>query len=44
MSRIIEPLSQMGAKIHSQPGGLAPLQIRGNQLNSIHYISFVVSV
>ena len=43
MGRIIEPLTQMGAKIDSQPGGLAPLQIHGNQLNPIHYISSVAS-
>ncbi|UCE08836.1 MAG: 3-phosphoshikimate 1-carboxyvinyltransferase [bacterium] len=43
MSRIIEPLTQMGAKIHSQPGGLAPLNIHGNQLNPIHYRSSVAS-
>jgi 3-phosphoshikimate 1-carboxyvinyltransferase len=43
MKRIIEPLTQMGAKIESQPGGLAPLTIYGNKLNSIHYPSRVAS-
>jgi 3-phosphoshikimate 1-carboxyvinyltransferase len=43
MRRIIEPLTQMGAKIESRPGGLAPLKIHGNQLNSIHYLNPVAS-
>jgi 3-phosphoshikimate 1-carboxyvinyltransferase len=43
MRRIIEPLMQMGAKIKSQPGGLAPLIIQGNQLNPIRYQGPVAS-
>lgn len=43
MQRIIKPLTQMGAKIESQPGGKAPLTIHGNNLNSIKYISPVAS-
>ena len=29
MQRVIEPLSAMGARIASQPGGLPPLEVRG---------------
>lgn len=43
MRRIIEPLTQMGAKIESQPGGFAPLKILGNTLRSIRYQSPVAS-
>lgn len=43
MRRIIEPLSQMGAKIESQSGGFAPLVIHGNRLHSICYRSPVAS-
>ena len=43
MKRIIEPLTQMGADITSQSGGLAPLQIHGNKLHSIYYNSPVAS-
>jgi 3-phosphoshikimate 1-carboxyvinyltransferase len=38
MQRIIDPLSQMGAKIVSQgQNGLAPLEIYGGRLRAIHY-------
>jgi 3-phosphoshikimate 1-carboxyvinyltransferase len=38
MQRVIEPLQMMGALIESEPGGRAPLQIRGNnELNAIDY-------
>lgn len=43
MKRIIEPLSLMGASIESQPGGLAPLTISGNQLKAITYHSPIAS-
>ena len=43
MKRIIEPLSQMGAIINSQPDGLAPLRIQGNRLHSIKYVTPVAS-
>lgn len=44
MRRVIEPLSQMGAEIRSQNGkGVAPLEIRGRQLQGIHYVSPVAS-
>ncbi len=43
MKRIIEPLTQMGAKIQCQPGGLAPIKIQGGQLNPIHYHSPIAS-
>ena len=38
MGRVIEPLQSMGAIIESEPGGRAPLQIRGTQgLKAIEY-------
>jgi 3-phosphoshikimate 1-carboxyvinyltransferase len=38
MNRIIDPLTQMGARISSAPGGLPPLEIEGQTpLQSIHY-------
>lgn len=44
MKRIIEPLSLMGASIHSMNGnGCAPLQITGSRLCGIHYFSKVAS-
>lgn len=44
MGRIIEPLTQMNAKIKSVHGNnLAPLHIEPSNLNSIHYISPVAS-
>lgn len=44
MRRIMEPLSMMGADIASLNGNdCAPLRIRGNALNGIHYHSKVAS-
>ncbi|NER26972.1 MAG: 3-phosphoshikimate 1-carboxyvinyltransferase [Symploca sp. SIO1C4] len=44
MSRVIKPLTQMGAKIWArQNNNLAPLAIKGTQLNPIHYHSPVAS-
>lgn len=44
MKRIIEPLSLMGADIHSLHGnGCAPLHITGRSLRGIHYNSPVAS-
>ncbi|MCG8071405.1 MAG: 3-phosphoshikimate 1-carboxyvinyltransferase [Candidatus Thiodiazotropha taylori] len=38
MGRVIDPLSEMGAEIDSQPGGTAPLVLAGGQqLNGIDY-------
>lgn len=37
MRRVIEPLEQMGAKIHSRNKGLAPLCIIGSTLKGIDY-------
>jgi 3-phosphoshikimate 1-carboxyvinyltransferase len=38
MQRVIDPLTQMGAKIRSKSGnGLAPLEIDGGGLHGIHY-------
>jgi 3-phosphoshikimate 1-carboxyvinyltransferase len=38
MQRVIDPLTQMGAKIRSKSGnGLAPLEIDGGGLKAIHY-------
>jgi 3-phosphoshikimate 1-carboxyvinyltransferase len=43
MQRIIDPLTQMGATIESEPGGLCPLRIRGGALQGIDYLSPVAS-
>lgn len=44
MRRIIQPLSQMGAKIRSIQGNdCAPLEIEGTRLHGIHYLSPVAS-
>ena len=44
MKRIIEPLSQMGARITSvHDNGCAPLFIQGSSLHGIHYTSKVAS-
>lgn len=44
MKRIMDPLSQMGAKIESLRGnGCAPLRIHGAPLHGIHYTSRVAS-
>jgi 3-phosphoshikimate 1-carboxyvinyltransferase len=37
MKRIIEPLTQMGAKIDAAGGERAPLTIHGTKLHAIHY-------
>lgn len=37
MKRIIEPLTQMGARIESSPGWLPPLEIQGTALRPIRY-------
>jgi 3-phosphoshikimate 1-carboxyvinyltransferase len=37
MKRIIEPLSRMGAEIHSADGDCAPLRITGAKLHGIEY-------
>lgn len=44
MKRIMDPLSQMGARIESIRGnGCAPLEIQGAPLHGIHYTSKVAS-
>ncbi|MEP6908196.1 MAG: 3-phosphoshikimate 1-carboxyvinyltransferase, partial [Pseudoxanthomonas sp.] len=44
MRRIIDPLSRMGASIESEPGGLPPLRIVGNQsLRGMDYTLEVAS-
>ncbi|MGJ3250950.1 MAG: 3-phosphoshikimate 1-carboxyvinyltransferase [Elainellaceae cyanobacterium] len=43
MSRVIQPLQQMGANIWSRSGGRAPLAIQGQALKPIHYYSPVAS-
>lgn len=44
MKRIIEPLSEMGARIESIPrNGCAPLEITGSSLKAVHYTSKVAS-
>jgi len=44
MQRVIEPLSQMGTQILSQNGkDLAPLKIRGGQMQGIRYATPIVS-
>lgn len=43
MSRVIQPLEQMGATIWSRQGGLAPLAVRGQRLSPIHYHSPIAS-
>lgn len=43
MKRIIDPLTQMGAKIQSQAGGYAPLAISGQRLRPIRFESPVAS-
>jgi 3-phosphoshikimate 1-carboxyvinyltransferase len=37
MKRVIDPLTQMGARIESAPGGLPPLTIEGRRLRPIRY-------
>ena len=43
MSRIIAPLSQMGATIESREGGRPPLKVHGGPLKAIHYKPEVAS-
>jgi len=44
MRRVIDPLTQMGATIESEPGGLPPLRILGGQrLNGIEYDNVLAS-
>ncbi|MEM9275876.1 MAG: 3-phosphoshikimate 1-carboxyvinyltransferase [Cyanobacteria bacterium P01_F01_bin.143] len=44
MSRVVNPLSQMGANIWGrQNNSLAPLAVRGQELKAIHYLSPVAS-
>jgi len=43
MKRIIEPLTQMGAEIHSANGDCAPLRINGAKLRGIEYAPPVAS-
>src|SRR5205085_2730145 len=42
MRRVIEPLSQMGARIEAVDGH-APLTIHGTRLNAVHYVPPVPS-
>jgi 3-phosphoshikimate 1-carboxyvinyltransferase len=37
MKRVADPLSSMGARINSQPGGMPPLEIEGGALKPIRY-------
>ena len=37
MKRVADPLSSMGARINSQPGGMPPLEIQGGALKPIRY-------
>jgi 3-phosphoshikimate 1-carboxyvinyltransferase len=37
MSRVIEPLTKMGARIEAGPGGRPPLRITGHELQAIDY-------
>jgi len=43
MRRVAEPLRQMGAEIRGRDGDLAPLEIRGGNLNAIDYSAAVPS-
>ena len=44
MSRVVKPLAQMGAQIWGRKGNsLAPLAVRGQELQSIHYQSPIAS-
>jgi 3-phosphoshikimate 1-carboxyvinyltransferase len=43
MSRIIDPLVQMGAKIEAHKGGFAPLRITGGNLRAIEFAPPVAS-
>ena len=37
MRRVMDPLKQMGARIHAREGGFAPLKIEGTRLSPIDY-------
>ena len=37
MRRVMDPLTQMGARIHAREGGFAPLKIEGTRLSPIDY-------
>ena len=43
MRRVIDPLSKMGARIHSREGGFSPLKIEGCTLSPIDYTTPVPS-
>ncbi|HSR51635.1 MAG TPA: 3-phosphoshikimate 1-carboxyvinyltransferase [Acidobacteriota bacterium] len=43
MERIMRPLSEMGGRIGSRPGGLPPLHIKGRELRGIRYSPPVAS-
>ena len=43
MKRIIEPLTQMGARIEASEGDRAPLRIQGATLHAIDYRPAVAS-
>lgn len=43
MSRVIQPLEQMGATIWSRSGGFAPLAVQGQALKPTHYHSPIAS-
>ena len=43
MSRVIKPLSQMGASIWGRKDNFAPLAVKGQQLKSTHYQSPIAS-
>lgn len=38
MRRVMDPLTQMGARIQAREGGLAPLKIEGTRLSPIEYV------
>jgi 3-phosphoshikimate 1-carboxyvinyltransferase len=43
MRRIMDPLTQMGARIHSREGGFPPLKIDGTKLTPLDYVLPVAS-
>ncbi|MBD2459928.1 3-phosphoshikimate 1-carboxyvinyltransferase [Oscillatoria sp. FACHB-1407] len=43
MSRVIQPLQQMGAAIWHRQGGFAPIAVQGQSLKPIHYHSPIAS-
>ncbi|HYW37197.1 MAG TPA: 3-phosphoshikimate 1-carboxyvinyltransferase [Terriglobales bacterium] len=43
MARIIQPLSEMGARIEAAQGGCPPLKIHGGSLKAVHYRPEVAS-